>query len=55
MPVKILLLAMNLAVFATLGGLAYFLKWSGPGFCVGVIAGGFAVASIIRLRLGYWP
>jgi hypothetical protein len=52
---QVLLFAMNVAVFAILGGLAYFLNWSGPGFAVGCLAGGFFVATVIRLKLGYWP
>ena len=48
------LVFMNLAVMAILGGVAYLLEWSGPSFSAGFLVGGIGMALYIRLKLGYW-
>lgn len=52
---QVLLFAMNVAVIAILGALAYFLNWSGPGFAAGILVGGISMAWVVRLKIGYWP
>ena len=50
-----LFIVANIAVVAILGGLAYVLNWSGPGFAAGCLAGFSVAAFYLRIRLGYWP
>lgn len=45
---SLVVLTMNLAVIAILVAFAYFLKWAGTEFCVGLIAGFSACYVLFR-------
>ena len=45
----------TLAIIAALGGLTYLMKWAGPGFASGFIAGGVFFFGVYKMRNGKWP
>ena len=52
---RLFVLVGTVAIVALLGGIAYFIKWEGPSFAAGILAGLAIFAGGYKAKYGKWP